>query len=114
MRALHPPVQKGDPDWRDYYGLLNVPNHYHNGGVWPFIGGFYVASLVQSGQYAEAAETLERLAQLNRSGEFNEWHHGATGAAMGVRDQAWSAAMYIYAYRCVQTRSLIHFQHGET
>ncbi|HTM50785.1 MAG TPA: amylo-alpha-1,6-glucosidase, partial [Bryobacteraceae bacterium] len=38
LRSLTPVITPGDPDWRDYYGLLNVPHHYHNGGVWPFIG----------------------------------------------------------------------------
>ena len=109
MRALFPPVKEGDPDWRDYYGLLNVPHHYHNGGVWPFIGGFYVAALVRSGLLAKANDVLGRLAELNRSGEFNEWHHGATGEPMGVRDQAWSSGMYIYAYECVRRGAPIHF-----
>jgi len=48
--SLVPPVRPGDPDWRDYYGLLNVPGYYHNRGVWPFIGGFYVAALVHAGR----------------------------------------------------------------
>ena len=25
MRSLTPVVQPGDPDWRDYYGMLNAP-----------------------------------------------------------------------------------------
>jgi hypothetical protein len=110
MRSLHPVVTEGDPDWRKYYGLLNVPHHYHNGGVWPFIGGFYVAALVGARRYDKAAVILRQLAELNRAGEFNEWHHGITGEPMGVRDQAWSAAMYIYAYNCVRRGSLIHFE----
>jgi hypothetical protein len=110
MRSLFPVVAFGDPDWRDYYGLLNTPHHYHNGGVWPFIGGFYVAVLVGAGRLEQAVEVLERLAQLNRTGEFNEWHHGATGEPMGVHAQAWSAAMYIYACECVRRSQLIHFE----
>ncbi len=27
-------------DWRNYYGSLNTPHQYHNGGVWPFLGWF--------------------------------------------------------------------------
>jgi hypothetical protein len=33
MKAIYPPVHRSDPDWRDYYGMLNTPHHYHNGGV---------------------------------------------------------------------------------
>jgi hypothetical protein len=108
MRALCPHVVEGDPDWRDYYGMLNLPDHYHNGGIWPFIGGFYVAALVHYGKQDKAAEALASLAALNRAGEFNEWHHGVTGEPMGVHDQAWSAAMYIYAFECVRRGAAIH------
>ncbi len=102
LRSLAPAVRPGDPDWRSYYGSLNAPHHYHNGGVWPFLGGFYVAALVKAGR-AEAAElALRRLAQLNQCGQFNEWHHGETGAPMGAQDQAWSAGMYLFAWECVK------------
>lgn len=102
-KALFPPVQPGTSDWRAYYGMLNTQHHYHNGGIWPFVGGFYVAALVHRGRTAEAAAALDRLATLNLAGSFNEWHHGATGEPMGVRDQAWSSAMYIYAWHAVKT-----------
>ncbi len=102
LPSLFPPVKPGDPDWRDYYGMLNVPHHYHNGGIWPFIGGFYVAALVQCGRLTEATETLARLEALNRSGQFNEWHSGETAAPMGVEHQAWSAGMYLFAADCVE------------
>ena len=102
LRSLFPAVRPGDPDWRDYYGMLNVPDHYHNGGVWPFIGGFYVAGLVATRRYGEAQAALRDLANLNQAGGFNEWHHGATGQPMGVTDQAWSAGMYLFAYESVK------------
>jgi hypothetical protein len=116
--SLVPPVRPGDPDWRDYYGMLNAPDHYHNGGVWPFIGGFYVAALMRAGRPNEARadrpnearagrpneanDALNVLAELNLRGEFNEWHHGETGEPMGVRDQAWSAGMFLFALECVR------------
>lgn len=102
VRALTPVVRPGDPDWRDYYGTLNTPHCYHNGGIWPFIGGFYVAALVKTGRLRGASEALTRLTALNRAGEFNEWHHGRTLAPMGVRAQAWSAGMYLFACECVR------------
>ncbi|MBV8820687.1 MAG: hypothetical protein JO022_20165, partial [Acidobacteriaceae bacterium] len=101
--ALSPPVQPGDPDWRDYYGMLNLPNHYHNGGVWPFIGGFYVAALVHAGRMDQAQAALTRLSALNEAGHFNEWHAGGTAEPMGVEHQAWSAGMFLFAAECVRT-----------
>lgn len=101
LRSLTPVVRPGDSDWRDYYGTLNTPHQYHNGGVWPFLGGFYVAALVKTGRIDAAAQTLEKLAWLNHLGQFNEWYHGETGLPMGAEDQAWSAGMYLFASACV-------------
>jgi glycogen debranching enzyme len=103
LRSLTPVVRPGDADWRDYYGTLNLPHHYHNGGAWPFIGGFYVAALLKAGRHTAAVSALRNLAAFNQRGEFNEWHHGETGAPMGVTDQAWSAGMYLFAFECVRS-----------
>jgi glycogen debranching enzyme len=109
VRVLHPIIHPGSKDWREYYrnNNLNLPEQYHNGGIWPFVGGFYVAALVKAGRRELAAQVLEKLAEVNRQGidaewEFNEWCHGATGRPMGYPHQAWSAGMYVFAHRCVQ------------
>ncbi len=106
---LYPPVQAGDPDWRTYYtiNLLNLPSHYHNGGIWPFVGGLWVCFIHRLGLYEVACRELLRLAQLNRAGknqewEFNEWAHGRTGKPMGKCFQAWSAASFIRACQELQ------------
>ena len=108
-KSIYPPVQPGSPDWRDYYGTLNLPHQYHNGGIWPFIGGFYVAALVKTGRFAEAGAALESLAEWNRRGEFCEWLHGETMEPTGVREQAWSAGMYLYAAECVAAGTALYF-----
>jgi sucrose-6F-phosphate phosphohydrolase len=101
---LYPVVQAGDPDWRSYYtvNLLNLPNHYHNGGIWPFVGGMWVRFIHQLGFHEVACRELLQLARLNKLGrdqewEFNEWAHGITGRPMGKAFQAWSAASFIKA-----------------
>jgi len=101
---LYPVVQAGDPDWKAYYtvNLLNLPHHYHNGGVWPFIGGMWVRFIHRLGFHEVASRELVRLAQLNQLGadhewEFNEWAHGQTGRPMGKAFQAWSAASFLRA-----------------
>lgn len=101
---LYPAVQAGDPDWRSYYtvNLLNLPGHYHNGGIWPFIGGMWVRFIHRLGLRDVACRELLKLAQVNRLGknqdwEFNEWIHSRTGRPMGKAFQAWSAASYIHA-----------------
>lgn len=104
VRNLYPVVQAGDPDWKPYYtvNLLNLPHHYHNGGIWPFIGGMWVRFVHRLGYHEAACHELVKLAELVRQGrdhewEFNEWHHGVTGRPMGKAFQAWSAASFVKA-----------------
>ena len=101
---LYPAVQSGDPDWRAYYtvNLLNLPHHYHNGGIWPFVGGMWVRFVHRLGLHDIARNELVKLARVNQLGkntpwEFNEWVHGTTGRPMGKAFQAWSAAAYLRA-----------------
>jgi len=103
LRSLTPAVRPGDADWRSYYGSLNAPHRYHNGGVWPFLGGFYVAALLKRGRMEAAAQALKNLAQLNHCGQFNEWHHGETGVPLGAQDQAWTSGMYLFAWESVRS-----------
>jgi hypothetical protein len=112
-KAIHPPIYPSQSDWREYYRSrnLNLPHQYHNGGIWPMIGGFHVAALVRHRWQAEAERLLLRLAEANRqaidsSGGFNEWLHGQTGNPMGFCRQAWSAAMYLYADQALTTGRL--------
>jgi hypothetical protein len=112
-KAIHPPIYPGESDWRDYYRSrnLNLPHQYHNGGIWPMIGGFHVAAAVRHGWQNEAERLLVSLAKANRQGvdqkwEFNEWLHGESGHPMGFGQQAWSAAMYLYAEHAVQSGRL--------
>lgn len=112
IRALDHPIHPGDKDWREYYRLrhLNQPDHYHNGGAWPFIGGFYVAALTRAGRHEEAERQLRRLTQMNsQDRQFNEWFHGKSGKPMGFGGQSWSAAMLLYADQCVRTRQCAGF-----
>jgi glycogen debranching enzyme len=106
---MYPVIQPDHRHWREYYRNrnLNLPHQYHNGGIWPMVGGFYVAALVKAGRAAEAEHQLARLAEANRQGlrrewEFNEFLHGLTGRPLGAVGNAWSAGMYVFAYRAVQ------------
>lgn len=109
---LYPVVDAGDPMWKEYYtvNLLNLPHHYHNGGIWPFVGGFWVRFIHRLGLTDLARQELLRLTELNRLGvttdwEFNEWAHGGTGKPMGKRFQAWSCSEYLAAHQTVVGRS---------
>jgi glycogen debranching enzyme len=108
VKCLYPAVHSGANDWKDYFitNFLNLPDHYHNGGIWPFIGGLWVRFLVLSGRQELAHQELHKLADSCRLGiygewEFNEWLHGQTGRPMGKAHQAWSSASYIAAYNAL-------------
>ena len=107
--CFFPYARPGDPDWRPRYETYNRPGEYHNGGVWPFVCGFYVAALVAAGRPRVAARKMAALTQLVQQARrddltygFNEWHRAQDGTPQGEDWQTWSAAMYLYAARCVE------------
>ncbi len=120
-KALWPPLKPGDPAWQPYFEQCDArtPYHYLNGGVWPMIGGFYVAALVRLKKYQEAEKALDELAKANlqkykirgmKTGyEFNEWLSGRSGRPKGEPYQAWSAGAYLYAYECLKRKKVIYF-----
>lgn len=106
-----PFIQPDDPDWLPRYSEFNKPGDYHNGGIWPFISGFYIAALVAAGLFEEAEKELLALTHFIRKSKnkeldfgFNEWYKAQTGNPMGQDWQTWSASNYLYAATCVQER----------
>ena len=108
---LFPYIRPGDPDWMPRYDKYNQPGEYHNGGIWPFICGFYVAALVAAGRQQFAEKKLIALTEMVRPARraevefgFNEWHRAQDGTPQGEDWQSWSAAMYLYASACVEQK----------
>ncbi|MDP4292457.1 MAG: glycoside hydrolase 100 family protein [Bacteroidota bacterium] len=111
-----PFVKPEDPDWHPRYKLFNNPGEYHNGGIWPFICGVYVAALVAAKKFALAEEKLLHLTRLNRLSKkgglaygFNEWVKAQDGLPKGQDWQTWSAALYLYAAKCVEIKQTPFF-----
>lgn len=130
-----PYTYPNDPDWHERYSEYNNPGEYHNGGVWPFICGFYIAALVAAKRFALAEHKLivltECLKKTNLSTEsaaknndkssnyineenmkfgFNEWIKAQNGEPKGQNWQTWSAAMYLYAVKCVAEKTTPFFE----
>ncbi|ACM18709.1 glycoside hydrolase [Geotalea daltonii FRC-32] len=105
LRVVGRPIQIREPLWRLYMHRhrQNFPWQYHNGGIWPFAGGFWVMLLARLGKREKALVELTRLARANQVNdwEFNEWFHGVTGEPLGMVGQSWNAAMFILAFRTV-------------
>ena len=111
-----PYIKPEDPDWMLRYAVYNNPGEYHNGGIWPFICGFYVAALVAAKKYKLAEQKLVALTELIRLAHyetvdygFNEWIKAQDGQPMGQDWQTWSAALYLYAAKCVEVKSTPFF-----
>jgi len=106
VRAVCDPIRREDPLWRPYMDRhrLNTAFRYHNGGSWPFLGGFWVAALVRMGRRAEALSALEKVARMNEVNgwAFREWFHGRTGAPGGMTGQSWNAAMFLFARHALE------------
>lgn len=106
-----PYMQPEDADWRPRYEQFNMPGNYHNGGIWPFISGFYIAALVAAKKYDLAERNLLELTKLIKKARnkelefgFNEWYKAQDGQPMGQDWQTWSASNYLYAAQCVALR----------
>jgi hypothetical protein len=71
-----------------------------------------VAALVAAKKYRLAEEKLLALTEVIRTSNnilnqnlkfgFNEWLKAQNGQPMGQNWQSWSAALYLYAARCVE------------
>jgi hypothetical protein len=112
-----PYVNPDDPDWHVRYAIYNKPGEYHNGGVWPFICGFYIAALVAAKRYKLAKEKLVELTRVIKFSTsktvdfgFNEWIKAQNGQPMGQDWQTWSASLYLYAAKCVEEKRTPFFE----
>jgi len=109
VRVVLHPLSRQHELWRPYMGRhqQNDVHQYHNGGIWPFVGGFWVMALARAGQDELARAELARLAQVNALDDwrFTEWFHGRTLAPMGMAGQSWNAATFLLARRALEGRA---------
>lgn len=116
VKAIYPPIKRGDRDWQDYFADCDARSlwHYSNGGIWTYIGGFYVLALIKMRRFKEAEVQLEKLAEANmkNNGNFAEWLNGKTGevgkSSSGKESyQGWNAGMYILAYESLMAKKVL-------
>lgn len=105
IRVVLRPLDKDHKLWRSYMGRhkQNLPHQYHNGGIWPFVGGFWVVALARLGMADLARQELDRLIAMNDDDgwRFTEWFHGQSLARGGMPGQSWNAAALLLALDAV-------------
>jgi len=108
VKSIHPPIRKGSDYWEDYfYDAGATPNKYLNGGIWPFIGGFYILVLIKLKKFKEAEKELKILAESNlKNNLFPEWINPINKKTHGQL-QAWSAGTYIWAYNSLNKKKVL-------
>ena len=107
VRVVCAPVPEDSFLWRPYMSRhqQNFAWQYHNGGIWPFVGGFWVMALAGAGDPEIAARELLAVARANalNGWEFNEWLHGRTFQPLGMPGQSWNAAAFLMAEHMLKT-----------
>jgi len=106
VRVVLRPLGREDALWRAYMGRhrQNLPHQYHNGGIWPFVGGLWVVALARAGLGELARAALSRLLALNEADgwRFTEWFHGESLEPGGMAGQSWNAATLLLALDAVE------------
>jgi hypothetical protein len=107
VRAVVRPIRKQSALWRPYMARhrQNSAWQYHNGGIWPMVGGFWVAALARCGRKRLAQAELVKLAHACSVDDwaFAEWLHGRTLAPRGMQHQSWNAAAFLLAEHLVRS-----------
>jgi len=107
VRAVTHPIRHKSSLWRPYMARhrQNQVWQYHNGGIWPMVGGFWIAALAGAGRARQAREGLVGMARACEVGNwaFTEWLHGQTLAPRGMPGQSWNAAAFLMAEHAVAT-----------
>ena len=107
IRVVTNPITPDHELWRAYMNRhqQNQPHQYHNGGIWPFVGGFWAMALALAGKEDAARQELAKLAQVCSLDDwrFTEWFHGQTLQPMGMAGQSWNAAAFLIAQKALQS-----------
>ena len=105
VRVVTHPIRRRSALWRPYMARhrQNEVWQYHNGGIWPMVGGFWVVALAAAGHLPQARLELERLARACalRNWAFTEWLHGTKATPRGMPGQSWNAAAFLMAEHAI-------------
>jgi len=117
LPAFNPVITPKDEEWDDLqitfsHTFKNAPHEYHNGGLWPMVTGFYVASLAKRGKtdlarrYGDGIHAANQREMDDRAWSFPEFLHGKKHTPGGTSPMGWSAAAAVIAEQSLQGKPL--------
>ncbi len=113
LPAFNPVITPKHEKWEDLQvtysnTFKNAPYEYHNGGLWPLVTGFYVASLAKRNhgdlarKYCDGLHAGNRLSQTDEPWGFPEFVHGTKHTPGGTSPMGWSAAAAVIAEQALR------------
>ena len=118
--AFWPPIKQKDSEWkrlRNNYSqrFRNRPHEYQNGGIWPFINGFWASAVSRTDRKA-ARSFLDAINWANHQAKggqrwgFYEFLSSKDFRSGGTKHQGWSAAAGIVAYEAAINNKTVFLQ----
>ncbi len=108
LPAFWPPITSSDFEWKmlkmnSLFGFRNKPHHYHNGGLWPLIQGFFISSLTTHSKTKQAQRFLSHFSEIlsEDKWQFREYYDSKNYSPKGIRRIGFSASGFIIAYQSV-------------
>ena len=105
--AFDPVITRGKSQWdhlkrSHLFSFKNKPYEYHNGGLWPLVHGFFLATLANSHPKI-AQKQLKVFAKKLKEDDyaFPEFYNGKTKKPGGTMHLGFSASAYILAYTAI-------------
>jgi hypothetical protein len=118
LPAFYPVITPEDDHWENLkmsfsYTFKNEPYEFHNGGLWPFVTGFYAADLALRGKTEQAEKYLAGAYKANKmkinddEWSFPEFIHGKKHTAGGIDHLGWNAATAIMANHALEGKQVL-------
>ncbi len=109
LPAFYPPITSKDIEWGELkcsYSskFKNKPNQYHNGGLWPVVTGFYVASLKDKEIAGKYLDGINNANFPNGEFIFPEFINSKTFKSGGHKKMAWSGVASIIGFNHLKGR----------
>jgi hypothetical protein len=118
--AYDPVIKPSEYEWHalecNYrFSFKNKYFHYHNGGLWPMITGFFAAACVKADRPDYAEKYLDGINRSNQKGqeekwEFREYLNAKTLRPHGTKFQGWSAGGAIIAQKALEGKKVFVVQ----